>query len=94
MGIRRFTLFHLSLVPLQQPAFDTTQMSREEWLRHALAESFEFDHRGGKTLYWVPHASIKECMFGVVQQIKGHAHHELRTKAVERQLAKSGRAPI
>ncbi len=76
MTERKFTLFHLSLVPVQQTNFDMRLGdSREEWLRFALSEPFEFLHRGGGQLYWVPHGDIEETIFGIVQRTRSHGHH-------------------
>lgn len=52
---RTFELFHLSLHENRQMSlFDASnRVSREEWLRQAFSQPFEFDHRQ-KRFHWVP----------------------------------------
>jgi len=74
---KAFTLFHLSLVPVDQLDIETrTGDTREEWLRHSLAHTFEFPHWGGGTLYWVPLSPIGESLFGLLQRTRPHEHHK------------------
>lgn len=74
---RKFTIFHLSLVPIRQIDIETrVSDSREQWLRYALKERFEFGHWGGDTLYWVPKGDIDECILGLIQRKRPHAYHQ------------------
>lgn len=76
MAHRTFTLFHLNLVPVRQMSLLSWEGSREDWLRHTLAKRFEFPHRGGDTLHWVPREPIDECIFGVLEKTRPFEHHE------------------
>lgn len=77
MAQKVFTLFHLSLVPIQQLDIETRKDdSREDWLRHALSEGFEFTHWGGGSLHWVPLQPIDECIFGLLERTRPHEHHK------------------
>ncbi len=51
-------------------------LDRQEWLRYALQDVFEFEHRGGSTLHWVPQGAADECMLGLIQKTKIHQLHE------------------
>lgn len=76
MAERKFTLFHFSLIPISQLSMMMrANDTREEWLRFALSEPFEFEHIGGVTLHWVPHGEAEECIVGVVQRTKLHELH-------------------
>lgn len=77
MADRKFTLFHFSMIPIAQTTITMRiKDSREEWLRHALRETFEFDHLGGASLHWVPQGQADECMVGLIQKTKIHDLHE------------------
>lgn len=77
MTDRTFTLFHFSMIPIAQTTITMrTKDSREEWLRHALKSSFEFDHLGGATLHWVPQGEAEDCFVGLIQKTKVHELHE------------------
>lgn len=77
MAERAFTLFHFSMIPIAQTTFAMRRSdTREDWLRHALNDSFEFDHLGGSKLYWVPQGSADECILGLIQKTKIHELHE------------------
>lgn len=76
MAEKVFTLFHFSLVPIRQTTITMrSQDSREDWLRYALKEPFEFLHRGGAKLYWVPKDDVGECILGLIQRTRSHVHH-------------------
>ncbi len=75
MASRKFTLFHMSLIEPRQPYIWAEDQTREEWLRHALAEPFEFSYRGDDVMYWVPREAVDECIFGLVERKKPHEHH-------------------
>lgn len=73
MAERAFTLFHFSMIPITQTTFSMRRDdTREEWLRHALKDAFEFDHLGGSKLYWAPQGAADECMLGLIQKTKTH----------------------
>lgn len=77
MATRKFTLFHFSMIPFVQTSMTMRlQDSREEWLRHALSSSFEFEHLGCTALHWVPQGSADECIIGLIQKTKTHDLHE------------------
>ena len=77
MADRRFTLFHFSMIPIVQTSITMrTEDTREDWLRHALSNSFEFYHLGGATLHWVPQGAAEECVVGLIQKTKVHDLHE------------------
>lgn len=77
MPERKFTLFHFSMIPITQTTFTMrTDDTREDWLRHALKDKFEFGHLGGSTLYWVPQGTADECIVGLVQKTKIHELHD------------------
>lgn len=77
MPEKAFTLFHLSLVPIQQLDIEMrTGETRESWLRFALSEGFEFSHRAGGTLYWVPQGDADECILGIIQRTRSHSLHK------------------
>lgn len=76
MPDRKFTLFHFSLIPIAQTTLSMrVNDSREEWLRFALKESFEFSHHGGATMHWVPLGEAEECIVGLVQRTRLHDAH-------------------
>lgn len=76
MAQKVFTLFHLSLVPIAQLDIEMRKDdSREQWLRFALSQGFEFTHWGGGTLHWVPLSPIDECIFGLLERTRPHEHH-------------------
>ena len=76
MPIRTFTLFHLSLVPIRQPNFQTqTDLSREDWIRAVLSERFIFPYRGGDMLYWVPLFSDKTIIVGIIEKSLERLQH-------------------
>lgn len=77
MADRRFTLFHFSMIPIAQTSISMRlDDSREDWLRHALKDTFEFDHLGGATLHWVPQGEAEECIVGLIQKTKVHDLHD------------------
>lgn len=72
---RKFIVFHLSLIEVREPTFDTPKVTRENWLRECLFNQIEFSHRGNSSLVWVPQPDIDDCIFGIVQRKKPHLHH-------------------
>lgn len=76
MRDRKFSLFHLSLVPLHGDLFISPPGSREDWLRNSLSKSFSFPHRGGDDLFWVPIRSDHELIMGLVQKKQKHEAHQ------------------
>ena len=75
MTDRKFTLFHLNLIPVEQQAFDTLRVSRENWIRTVLSEPLELPHFGGKQLHWVPKGERGGDIFGVLQMQRPLTHH-------------------
>lgn len=76
MPIRQFNLFHLSLVPIREPNFDTLRdLSREMWLRKILSNSFKFPYYGGNNLYWVPQESIDGLVVGIIEKSQDRLQH-------------------
>ena len=76
MASRSFLLFHLNLVEIRQPSFETFRGTREEWIRRVLKDRFVFAHRRGTELVWVPKYEIGPAIFGVIQRRKEHLRHE------------------
>lgn len=76
MGIRKFTLFHLSLVPMSQSDIETFAISKEDWIRRSLETGATFAHRGDKELHWVPLSAERDCILGLLQLQKPHEHHK------------------
>ncbi len=75
MAKRKFLIFHLSLIPIREPTFETPDITREAWLRSCLSRQIAFDHRAGQSIYWVPRNDIGEYVYGVIQRQKPHLHH-------------------
>ena len=76
MKYRQFSLFHLSLVPIRQPTFETlTDLTREGWIRRILSSSFEFPYRAGETLHWVPQEDVEGLIFGIIERSKDRRQH-------------------
>ena len=73
--MRKFTLFHLSLIPVSQIDFETPDLTRAEWLKAALQANFEFEHRAGKVVHWVALEAKEDCIVGVLQKTRPHRHH-------------------
>jgi hypothetical protein len=81
MPDRIFTIFHLNLVAKPEPEFDTFRGTRDQWLRHVLAETFAFPHFGGATVHWVPRdEDTGECIFGLLQKTRKHGRHRPPTE--------------
>ena len=79
-----FHLFHLSLIPREQVTLFNFSGTREEWIRHALKDRFEFRHYG-KRLYWVPAEDVDGLIFGHIQrQIPREYHAEPEEGGFER----------
>jgi len=75
MATRTFTLFHLSLIQPKQIDLEEIPRTREDWLRSALSEGFEFEYRSGNTMHWVPLDPVDECIFGLLERKRPHEHH-------------------
>lgn len=75
MANRKFLIFHLSLIPVREPTFETPNLTREAWLWRCLSNRIEFDHRADQSIYWVPRNDIGEYIYGVIQREKPHLHH-------------------
>jgi len=74
---RKFTLFHFSLIPIAQATLTMrTRDTREDWLRYALSEPFEFGHFAGLKLHWVPRGFAEECIVGLIQRTRTHELHQ------------------
>jgi hypothetical protein len=67
---------HLSLVGRQRTLFGQFDGTREQWLRHALGESFDFLGWGGRELVWVPKRVNDGLIFGLIQGKAPFSHHE------------------
>lgn len=74
-GRKKFTLFHISLIPISQPTFTTPDQSREDYLRQSLEQPFEFNDKSGRRLYWTPRLDFISAIVGIIQQEKDHKHH-------------------
>lgn len=73
---RTFELFHLSLLSRQQDLFsEKSEWEREDWLRHAFKENFEFEHRGN-TFHWVPWAVDGADIIGIIQRQTSRQYHQ------------------
>lgn len=73
---RKFTLFHISLVPVREPNFETLiETSREDWLRRVLAKQFEFPYLGDMSLYWVPLECHASNILGLIERRKRRRQH-------------------
>jgi hypothetical protein len=77
MGDKKFSLFHLSLLPVPQLDFSTLSMTREGWLRHVFSRSFTVEYRSGHNLVWVPQNSefSEHTIIGIIQRQKPHSLH-------------------
>jgi uncharacterized protein YozE (UPF0346 family) len=76
MAERVFSLMHLSLVGRQKTLFGQFDGTREEWLRSALSQTFDFLGWGGRELVWVPKRAEDGLLFGLIQGKSPVAHHE------------------
>jgi hypothetical protein len=73
---REFSLFHMSLIEVSQPSFETLSgISREDWIRRVLEEGFEFPYFGGATLHWVPQKSTSDFILGIVERPRDRLQH-------------------
>lgn len=76
MADKIFTLFHYSMVPIEQLDIETAVgMSREEWMRYALSQPFKFLYRGGVELHWTPKGELDEAFYGLIQRQRSHSLH-------------------
>lgn len=76
MQVKNFTLFHLNLVPVNQPSFDTLRdLTREQWLRQVLGEPFEFPYHGGDFLHWVPQDDEDNIIVGIIEKTRERLQH-------------------
>lgn len=71
---KTFEHYHLSLIERTQPDLYVAKLSREEWLRDAFKDAFEFVHHG-KRLHWVPHAEGDPNILGTVEKQKTRLQH-------------------
>ncbi|WP_444460692.1 hypothetical protein [Rhodobacter capsulatus] len=77
MGKRKFTLFHLSLLPVRQVDIETRDLSREQWMRDCFSRHFSFPYRVDNEIHWVP-ASVAHpdgIISGHIQMQKPHTLH-------------------
>lgn len=76
MIVRKFSLFHLSLIPIKEPSFDTLSgISREGWLRLVLSQPFVFPYLRGDDLYWVPQPDVDGFVVGIVEKRQNRLQH-------------------
>lgn len=76
MTVRQFNLFHLNLIPVSEPTFDTRDdLNREEWLRTVLSKGFTFPYHGGDLLYWVPQEEVEELIVGIIEKSQERLQH-------------------
>lgn len=73
---RTFSLMHLNLIGRQRLLFGQFDGTREQWLRHALSEEFNFTGWGGRELVWLPKRVKDGLIFGLVQGRAHYSHHE------------------
>lgn len=73
---RVFELFHLSLhEKMQMHLFEESyQMSREQWLRVAFSDAFEFDHRTIR-YHWVP-SNVGDLVSGNLVRLHKRRRHK------------------
>ncbi len=78
VAARKFTLFHLSLIQVQQIDIEAFDGTREAWIRRALSESFSFDYRAGVVMHWVamPKYDDDECIYGILEIKRPHEKHQ------------------
>jgi hypothetical protein len=76
MKVRKFSLFHISLIPVREPNFETVRdITRELWLRKVLSEPFEFPYFAGETLHWVPQQNAMDLLVGVIEKPRERIVH-------------------
>lgn len=76
MKKKRFTLFHLSCIPVREPTFHAdTSISRSDWIKKILDNPFEFHYRGGANLFWSPQHADLRYVIGIIQKEKLHTLH-------------------
>jgi hypothetical protein len=74
--VREFSLFHISLIEISEPNFETLRgVSREDWLFSILSEPFYFSYYGGGRLYWVPQVNDTGLIIGVVERSRDRLQH-------------------
>lgn len=69
-----FELHHLSLAPREQPRLFDQKVTKPDWLRRALGERRQFEHRGS-IFVWVPYHS-EESIVGVIEREYPIRHYE------------------
>jgi hypothetical protein len=74
---KRFSLFHLSLLPVEQLDFSTLDMTREEWLRHVFSRPMEITYRANESVHWVPkpNPASSVSIVGIIQKQRSHSLH-------------------
>lgn len=76
MIVRKFSLFHLSLIPIKEPSFETLRdISRAEWLRLALSRPFSFPYLKNEDLYWVPQPDVDCLIVGIIEKRQSRLQH-------------------
>ncbi len=77
MAEKKFSLFHLSLMPVSQLDFETAKMTRKDWLIHVFSNTFALEYRAEQTLVWLPKVSGEphQTLVGVIQKQKPHSRH-------------------
>lgn len=77
MATTKFSLFHLSLMPISQIDIETRKISREQWLRLVFNETFAVPYRADYQIHWVPQNSPEpDIVMGVIQKELTHILHE------------------
>jgi hypothetical protein len=77
MASTKFSLFHLSLMPVSQVDIETLKISREDWLRKVFSEPFAVPYRSADLVHWVPQQSPqRDILMGVIQKELTHTFHE------------------
>jgi hypothetical protein len=84
VATKSFTLFHFSLVPIEQLDLETlTELSREAWVRLALSRPFSFHHRSESELHWVPREVSDDLIIGLLEKQRPHVAHRPPDKGGE-----------
>lgn len=84
VSTKSFTLFHFSLVPIDQLDVETrTDLSREGWMRFVLSQPFSFHHRAESELHWVPRDVSDDLIIGLLEKQRPHVAHRPPDKGGE-----------
>jgi hypothetical protein len=74
--IRKFSLFHLSFIPITEPSFETLRdTSRAEWLRLVLSQPFSFPYLKNEDIHWVPQPDVDGLIVGIIEKRQSRLQH-------------------